>query len=564
MYITRALLQSFGKFNKRSVSLEKGVNIVYGPDDSGKTTFKDFVLSMLFGLSKKSGIGVNEDSFTLRRPTGASGYKGSMYLQNGDDVYLIEKDFLAGDKQTSVLNVNTGREVRLKNKDTLSGTLLEADKKSYAGAMCIDPIKGEDVDTLAGDIEKYVTNVMDTGTSDISRSEAIKYLESEKQRNSTKPLVRRLDELTEQIEEYDDVDPGLERIKTDLKTLNDEFLMEAAKRKRVARKIVENEDGSVTYEQDESLDEKIDRLTEAEQKSLEEEDKPKKLTDRLPFILLTGILVIILIAVIVKLLPFEEIVRRVFILFTAIFVILTIIDDLRLKGFFSEEDDSETPDEDDFQKVLDELREESEQREEIEFDMTFAKEFQEKKDALREEEKVLLKRKSERTHLKAEFNDVFKKKSMLEKEQAAINLAISRIRTISNEMRKTNYQAIFVKSEKFIRRLLGDDYGRMTMSNEGHLFISVSGSTLRINQLSEEELRKLYLAIRLSVAANLAPENVPLIIDDAIKDVSLRDMIAFAQCVDSLGLDQVIVLTSDERLDAIFEGAEIPYNMTTL
>lgn len=564
MYITRALLQSFGKFNKRSVSLEKGVNIVYGPDDSGKTTFKDFVLSMLFGLSKKSGIGVNEDSFTLRRPTGASGYKGSMYLQNGDDVFLIEKDFLAGDKQTSVLNVNTGREVRLKNKDTLSGTLLEADKKSYAGAMCIDPIKGDDVDTLAGDIEKYVTNVMDTGTSDISRSEAIKYLESEKQRNSTKPLVRRLDELTEQIEEYDDVDPGLERIKTDLKTLNDEFLMEAAKRKRVARKIVENEDGSVTYEQDESLDEKIDRLTEAEQKSLEEEDKPKKLTDRLPFILLTGILVIILIAVIVKLLPFEEIVRRVFILFTAIFVILTIIDDLRLKGFFSEEDDSETPDEDDFQKVLDELREESEQREEIEFDMTFAKEFQEKKDALREEEKALLKRKSERTHLKAEFNDVFKKKSMLEKEIAAINLAISRIRTISNEMRKTNYQAIFVKSEKFIRRLLGDDYGRMTMSNEGHLFISVSGSTLRINQLSEEELRKLYLAIRLSVAANLAPENVPLIIDDAIKDVSLRDMIAFAQCVDSLGLDQVIVLTSDERLDAIFEGAEIPYNMTTL
>ena len=564
MYITRALLQSFGKFNKRSVSLEKGVNIVYGPDDSGKTTFKDFVLSMLFGLSKKSGIGVNEDSFTLRRPTGASGYKGSMYLQNGDDVFLIEKDFLAGDKQTSVLNVNTGREVRLKNKDTLSGTLLEADKKSYAGAMCIDPIKGDDVDTLAGDIEKYVTNVMDTGTSDISRSEAIKYLESEKQRNSTKPLVRRLDELTEQIEEYDDVDPGLERIKTDLKTLNDEFLMEAAKRKRVARKIVENEDGSVTYEQDESLDEKIDRLTEAEQKSLEEEDKPKKLTDRLPFILLTGILVIILIAVIVKLLPFEEIVRRVFILFTAIFVILTIIDDLRLKGFFSEEDDSETPDEDDFQKVLDELREESEQREEIEFDMTFAKEFQEKKDALREEEKALLKRKSERTHLKAEFNDVFKKKSMLEKEIAAINLAISRIRTISNEMRKTNYQAIFVKSEKFIRRLLGDDYGRMTMSNEGHLFISVSDSTLRINQLSEEELRKLYLAIRLSVAANLAPENVPLIIDDAIKDVSLRDMIAFAQCVDSLGLDQVIVLTSDERLDAIFEGAEIPYNMTTL
>ena len=564
MYITRALLQSFGKFNKRSVSLEKGVNIVYGPDDSGKTTFKDFVLSMLFGLSKKSGIGVNEDSFTLRRPTGASGYKGSMYLQNGDDVFLIEKDFLAGDKQTSVLNVNTGREVRLKNKDTLSGTLLEADKKSYAGAMCIDPIKGDDVDTLAGDIEKYVTNVMDKGTSDISRSQAIKYLESEKQRNSTKPLVRRLDELTEQIEEYDDVDPGLERIKTDLKTLNDEFLMEAAKRKRVARKIVENEDGSVTYEQDESLDEKIDRLTEAEQKSLEEEDKPKKLTDRLPFILLTGILVIILIAVIVKLLPFEEIVRRVFILFTAIFVILTIIDDLRLKGFFSEEDDSETPDEDDFQKVLDELREESEQREEIEFDMTFAKEFQEKKDALREEEKALLKRKSERTHLKAEFNDVFKKKSMLEKEIAAINLAISRIRTISNEMRKTNYQAIFVKSEKFIRRLLGDDYGRMTMSNEGHLFISVSGSTLRINQLSEEELRKLYLAIRLSVSANLAPENVPLIIDDAIKDVSLRDMIAFAQCVDSLGLDQVIVLTSDERLDAIFEGAEIPYNMTAL
>lgn len=561
MYITKALLQSFGKFNKKSISLSKGINIIYGPDESGKTTFKDFVLGMMFGITRKSGIGVAEDSFTLRRPRTGSTYKGSAYIQDGNEVYLIEKDFLAADKQTSVLNVNTGREVRLKNKDTLTGTLLEADRKSYAGSMCIDSPKG---DNIAADIEKYVTNVMDTGAADISRADAIAYLESEKQRNSTKPLIRRLDELTEEIEEYDDVDPGLERIKTQMKALNDEFLMEAAKRKRVARKLVENEDGTVTYEQDETVDEKINKLTEAEQKSLAEEDRPKKLTERLPFILLTGIAVIVLIAIVVRLLPFEEIVRRVFILFTAIFVVLTIIDDLRLKGFFTDEDDSETPDEDDFKKVLEELKEESEQREEIEFDMTFAKDFQEKKEALREEEKALLQRKSERTHLKAQFNDVFKKKSMLEVELAAINLAISRIRSISNDMRKRNYGAIFGQSEFFIKQLLGDEYGKLTLSNEGHLFISVSGSTLRISQLSDDELRKLYLAIRLSVAANLAPENVPLILDDAISGMSLRDMIAFAQCISKLGLDQVIVLTGDDRLDAVFEGAEIPYTFSTL
>ncbi len=564
MYITKAFLQSFGKFNNKNVDLGKGVNVIYGEKDAGKTTFRDFVLGIFFGITKKSGIGVNEESYNLRRPKSGVSYKGSAYIQDGDEVYLVEKDFLSATKQTSVLNVNSGREKRLNNPDTLSGTLIMADRKSYSGSMIIEPIEGQDENEIARGIEEYVTNVMDTGAADINRNDAIKYLESEKQRNSTKPMIRRLDELTEQIEEYDDVDPGLERIKNDLKTLNEEFLMEAAKRKRVARKIVENEDGTVTYQQDETIDEKIDRLTEAEQKSLDEEDRPKKLTERLPFILLVGIAVIVLIAIIVRLLPFEEIVRRVFILFTAIFVILTIIDDLRLKGFFSEEDDSETPSDDDFKRVLEELKEESEQREEIEFDMTFAKEFQEKKDKLREEEKFLLNRKSERTHLKAEFNDVFKKKSMLETELAAINLAISRIKQISNEMRKKNYQVIFSNSEKYIKKLLGDNYGKLTLSSEGRLFISVSGATLKISQLSLDELRKLYLAIRLSVASGMSPENVPLIIDDAMTGMPLRDMIAFAQCVETLGLDQVIVLTSDERLDAVFEGAGIPYTFATL
>ena len=227
------------------------------------------------------------------------------------------------------------------------------------------------------------------------------------------------------MDEYETVDEDIEKTEEEIKKLNEEFIMEAERRKRAARKMVENEDGTVTYETDEEVEAQIDRITEkhtgvANEKLAEEavrrteeirkeQKKNIKFTDRVPVILATGLFVILVIAAIVYILPFADMVRLLFVLFTAIFVLITILQGFKVKGYFGGETDA-LPDEEEFKRVLEELKAEAEQEEDIEIDMTFAKEFQEKKNELTNILNAQIERRNQRNKLRVEFDNVFKKK----------------------------------------------------------------------------------------------------------------------------------------------------------
>lgn len=43
MYINKLLLKEFGKFNNKEIRLKKGLNLIYGANESGKTTVKEFI-----------------------------------------------------------------------------------------------------------------------------------------------------------------------------------------------------------------------------------------------------------------------------------------------------------------------------------------------------------------------------------------------------------------------------------------------------------------------------------------------------------------------------------------
>ena len=38
MYLNKLLLKDFGKFNNKEIELKSGVNLIYGPNEAGKTT----------------------------------------------------------------------------------------------------------------------------------------------------------------------------------------------------------------------------------------------------------------------------------------------------------------------------------------------------------------------------------------------------------------------------------------------------------------------------------------------------------------------------------------------
>ena len=567
MYLTKLLMKEFGKFHNKEISLKPGINVIYGEAGSGKSTVKDFLLGMIYGIDRKEGISRSRSDYERRKPEDRSGYGGSAYMKKDGSNYLIERSFLAGGRKTSVLDVGSGRELRLERPDTLVGTLVETGRNTYKDTKVIETGKEEETaQAAAANLKSYLSNITLSGSASVNKQKAVEYLQEEKQKHLPKPLIRRLDELTEKIEQYDDVDGKIEEIDAELKKLDEEFVIEAEKRKRVARRLVENEDGSVTYQNDEDVDDKINKLTELRESygAGSEAAIEEKLTDKIPVILGTGLLVICVIAAIVFMLPFDALLRKFFIIITSVYVVYIIVDGLRIKGYFDSDDDITTPDDEEFKKVLEEIKDENEKREELEFDMTFAKEYQEKKAVLKEKEKVQIDRRNERAKLNAEFNSVFKKKSELEDEIKAIDFAIARINSISDKYKKTAYSGFLLHVSDMIPGLTGGKYSEIDFDEKGNIVVRGVNGEERLERLQRRDIDRISIAVRFAAAKYLSEEALPLVIDgtgEMKNDESRKALIDYLIRMEE---EQIIILTDDMRLPDFFANSGVQANVIEL
>ncbi len=687
MHLTKLLLRDFGKFHNAEMTLEPGLNVIEGGKGSGKTTVAGFIGGIFFGIRKRPREAEGEGEYIRFKPISYKGYSGTGYIRQEGKSYLIDHTFLAGARKTSVLDVSSGRDVQLKNPNTLTGTLLSTDKNTYLDTFVITETEGAAADQLTS----YLANKIDTGSGNIDKRKAIAYLQDRLQENDPKPLIRRLENLNEQIEAYDGVDEALEENRKALRQLTDDFAIEAERRKREARELVENEDGSVTYKADEALDQKIDRVTEAqttfgaevrpedqeeekarrkrekalkkEQKKKEKEeakkakleakkqkeedpeltedkageavtaedkpaedkpaeDKPaeegsteektseekifqentpeektpeervaalseedkeasiarvleaakaageagkekKKLSDNFLMIILTALFVVGVIAVIVYLLPFEDVVRKLFIIFTALFVLITILTGLKDKGYFDSQGEA-VPTEEDFNRVLQELEDEKDSREAAEFDMAFAKEYSEKKDRLMQEEKELLEKKNAREKLQSEQSQVFKKKTEMEEEVTAIRLAISTIEGLSRGYREKAAATFVPYLSEYISRLTKDAYAEIAFDSREGLVVDGYRGRCAISKLQEETVRRIYLAIRLSVVKHMKEEQLPVVIDDMIRFTDVQEAGTFLDILSDLDAEQIVMMTGDDKLRRALEERKMTYNLERL
>ena len=55
MIIKRITVRNFGKLQDRTMEFSDGINVLYGDNESGKTTTHTFVRSMLYGIQRQRG-----------------------------------------------------------------------------------------------------------------------------------------------------------------------------------------------------------------------------------------------------------------------------------------------------------------------------------------------------------------------------------------------------------------------------------------------------------------------------------------------------------------------------
>ena len=100
MQIKKIRIRNFGQFHNREFTFAPGLNVIYGENESGKTTLHTFLVSMLFGLEKSRGRGAKQDVYTKYEPwNSASFYSGEMEFEVGGKDFGLERNFYHREKQ---------------------------------------------------------------------------------------------------------------------------------------------------------------------------------------------------------------------------------------------------------------------------------------------------------------------------------------------------------------------------------------------------------------------------------------------------------------------------------
>ena len=83
MYITKLNIKSFGGILNKEIALDEGLNVLYGENESGKSTIIAFIKFVFYGIANK------KSDFKKYIPLSGEPMQGSIVVKDGDAEYEI-------------------------------------------------------------------------------------------------------------------------------------------------------------------------------------------------------------------------------------------------------------------------------------------------------------------------------------------------------------------------------------------------------------------------------------------------------------------------------------------
>ena len=565
MYINKLLLKEFGKFNNKEIRLKKGLNLIYGPNESGKTTVKEFIVGMLYGIDKTRGMGAKYDNYMLRKPINGSGYSGKAYVTCKNGSYLLERSFLRTNKSAELTEIETGKEQILKYPNSYKGMLFDVDKSTYTNTLCIGEHGAAPGRELASELGNYVVNLATSKNADIDKTEAVKFLKNEKRNFDNKKLAGEIDDLNDRMEPLKGAEKELADIREERREEIDAYNIEIARLKREARQLLNEKDAAIPDEDEDRershvfLD--VDALEDEAPKK--KKNKNKKLTDNPFIIMLTGILVVVFVMLATYLFNFQESIRQLFTICTIAFVTVTIIDDMYKKGYFDGGD--AVPDEEEFEQMVYELGRATESRTvRIEVDKAFQDAHDSKLELLKFKEHDAMARRDEYNSLKEKRDELVKKYDVLENEKKAIDLAISTINSISVDIYNDFGGRLNENISDIVDIITDGKYNDVKLDENMHITVYDNDHYMPVEYLSNGTIEQIYLAVRLCIAGLLCRDRMPVIVDDIFTSYDEHRLKNALYALSRIDTDQIIILTSNNSIGDMLDDLSMEYNYIEL
>lgn len=245
MLITKLYANYFGIFSGKEIELRPGINLIYGENEAGKSTLHTFIKGMLFGIDRLRGRGAasREDTYTRYLPWDYPGaYGGQMDIKLGDKAYRLQRSFHANDKSFTVLDLLSGREIKLK-EDHISELIPGLTESAYRNTISIEQLRAETDSELASHLRNYITNLSIAKSKEVNVSKAIDALKERKKALEAMPFVSQLKSLKDDIKEGEAREEKLDLLTAKLKELEgkEQALIKQMDKHKSVKKLSEEE-----------------------------------------------------------------------------------------------------------------------------------------------------------------------------------------------------------------------------------------------------------------------------------------------------------------------------------
>lgn len=511
MEFQELILRNFGKFTDRRIQLYDGINILYGENESGKSTIHTFIKGMLFGMERGRGRASVNDTYSIYEPwENPNYYSGALRFRSGGKNFRIDRNFDKYSKKAELICEDDGEQFSIGDGD-LDVLLGGLSAGNYENTVSVGQLKVEISQSLETEFKNYATNYYATGNSEINLAKALEDLREKK-----RVLERDVkNSLIEKQQKREQIEQEASYVWRDVHHLEEE-------RNRIADEL-------------EHRKEREER-EEAEKKRMIDELRPAKWRIHPIEIILFVIIVALAFVLITK--PWNYLVAIIIFLACGLYVWN------RMKVGKKQE------------KTLPEIMLEEITPEEEKIPLEKLVWERSHLEAELKEKQIQYNNLQEQL---AELDEVSDDYREYDKRRLALQMAMDQLNELSRNLQKDLEKRLNGNASEILRQITNGKYARLIV-DEG-LHMSVFGHERRIpmEQLSRGTVEQIYFALRMAAGGLLHEEEYPVVLDDTFAyydDVRLGNTLKWL----SENKRQVVILTCQKREKQILDELGIAYH----
>lgn len=620
-------INGFGKIKNKEINLEKNINLIYGKNESGKSTLLKFIDGMLYGISKnKNGKDISD--YDKYKPWNTEEFSGKInYALDDGNKYEVFREF--SKKNPKIYNSNLEEISKQYNIDKNKGNQFFYDQTKIDETLFLSTnIVEQNESVLDSNSQNLLTqkiaNILSSGEDNVSYKKVMEKLSKKliEEVGTERTAGRPINEVTEKIkeiklkkEELNNCSSINEEIKENKKYILEEI-------KNIENEINLNKDIKISRENEEKEKEKI-KIKEKINLDYEEKinnlknklnnKKEVKTNNKLNRVNLIIILILILLNILINFINISKIIEKIIIYTTVIYLILNLgkylknkynknkiqrkenIEKIKNEKEIEILEENKKNNIDEINKIEKEIRDENNKQQERiinKYKNQFNKEEIQKLFYLNlnnmENQIELLNR--EYNNKKIELNTINIKesennikiqnkleceeqleyyqeqKNEIEKLEKSIKLAKDALEQAYSEM-KNEVTPKFTKDlSNLIEKISNNKYKNAKFDSEYGLRVEMeNGEYMDCNRLSIGTIDQLYLSLRLSAMNEITEETMPIILDEAFAYYDSERLENILKYIyDNYKNNQILIFTCTNREKQILDKLNMEYNLINL